>query len=318
MNPRRLAGIALGLASALAAGRASAGGYPDKPVQYIIPFSAGGESDVAARLQAQLFSTKFKQEMIVVNKPGAGGALAWSQLNGMPGDGYTIMGTNVPHIILQPLEPNTPYKTEDITPVYFFHFTPDAIVVAAESPFKTYADLVKFAKENPGKVTFAGSAQFSANHMAHERFKRQAGVNTTYVPFKGTGDLIASLLGQHVTAAMTYSTLAVQQGPKVRLLAIATEKRSPLFPDAPTFKEVGLGWAGGAYRGIAVPKSTPAKVQKQVSDMMAALNKDPDYVKRMTEGGFEQVDIPLDKIPAFMKEQTKATLEDAKLAGMVQ
>jgi tripartite-type tricarboxylate transporter receptor subunit TctC len=317
MNFRRLARIVLGLAAALALGRAEAA-YPEKPVQYIIPFSAGGESDVAARLQAQLFKEKFGQEMIVVNKPGAGGALAWSQLNGLPGDGYTIMGTNVPHIILQPLEPSTPYKTEDITPVYFFHYTPDAIVVAAESPYKTYQDLVKYAKANPGKVTFAGSAQFSANHMAHERFKRQAGVNTTYVPFKGTGDLIASLLGQHVTAAMTYSTLAVQQKDKVRLLAIASEKRSPLFPDAPTFKEVGLGWAGGAYRGIAVPKSTPPDVRKQVSDMMGKLNKDPGYVKRMIEGGYEQVDIAVEQMPAFMKEQTKATLDDAKVAGMIK
>lgn len=318
MNASRLARTVLGLAAALLMARASAAGYPEKPVQYIIPFSAGGESDVAARLQGQLFKAKYGQEMIVVNKPGAGGALSWSQLNGLPGDGYTIMGVNVPHIILQPLEPNTPYKTDDITPVYFFHYTPDAIVVAAESPHKTYQDLLAFAKANPGKVTFAGSAQYSANHMAHERFKHHAGVNTTYVPFKGTGDLIASLLGQHVTAAMTYSTLAVQQGPKVRLLAIASEKRSPLFPNVPTFKEVGLGWAGGAYRGIAVPKSTPPAVRKQVSDMMGVLNKDPGYVKRMIEGGYEQVDIPLEQMAAFMKEQTKATLEDAKAAGMTK
>jgi len=318
MNASRLAGIVLGLAATLANGRAAAAGYPEKPVQYIIPFSAGGESDIAARLQAQLCKAKFGQEMIVVNKPGAGGALAWSQLNTLAGDGYNIMGVNVPHIILQPLEPNTPYKTDDITPVYFFHYTPDAIVVAAESPHKTYADLLKFAKANPGKVTFAGSAQYSANHMAHERFKKHAGVNTTYVPFKGTGDLIASLLGQHVTAAMTYSTLAVQQGEKVRLLAIASEKRSPLFPNAPTFKEVGLGWAGGAYRGIAVPKSTLPEVRKKVSDMMAVLNKDPDYVKRMNEGGFEQVDIAVDQMPAFLKEQTKSTLEDAKIAGLMK
>jgi tripartite-type tricarboxylate transporter receptor subunit TctC len=318
MKKSRLAKILLALAAALALGRAQAAGYPEKPVQYVIPFSAGGESDVAARLQAQLCKVKFGQEMIVVNKPGAGGALAWSQLNQMPGDGYNIMGVNVPHIILQPLEPNTPYKTDDITPVYFFHYTPDAIVVATESPHKTYADLLKFAKANPGKVTFAGSAQYSANHMAHERFKKHAGVNTTYVPFKGTGDLIASVLGQHVTAAMTYSTLAVQQKEKMRLLAIASEKRSPIFPDVPTFREVGLGWAGGAYRGIAVPKSTPPEIRKKVSDMMAALNKDPEYVKRMTEGGFEQVNIPVDQMPAFLRDQTKSTLEDAKAAGMMK
>ncbi len=318
MEASRIARNALGLAAALGMGTAAAAGYPEKPVQYLIPFSAGGESDVAARLQAQLCKAKLGQEMIVVNKPGAGGALAWSQLNGLPGDGYNIMGVNVPHIILQPLEPNTPYKTEDITPVYFFHYTPDAIVVAAESPHKTYAALLAFAKANPGKVTFAGSAQYSANHMAHERFKKQAGVSTIYVPFKGTGDLIASVLGQHVTAAMTYSTFAVQQKEKVRLLAIASEKRSPLFPEVPTFREVGLGWAGGAYRGIAVPKSTPPEIRKKVSDMMGALNRDPDYVKRMTEGGFEQVDISIDQMSGFMREQVKAALEDAKAAGMVK
>ena len=314
----RLAVVVLGLATVLASRPAAAAGYPEKPVQYIIPFPAGGESDIAARLQSQVFKAKFNQEMIVVNKPGAGGALVWSQLNTLPADGYTIVGTNVPHIVLQPLEANTQYKTEDITPVYFFHYTPDAIVVAANSPYKTYADLLKFAKDNPGKATFGGSSQFSANHMAHERFKRVAGVNTTYVPFKGTGELIASLLGQHVTGAMTYSTLAVQQKEKVRILAIASEKRSPLFPDAPTFKEVGLGWVGGAYRGIALPKATPPEVRKQVSDVIAAVNKDPEYVKRMVDGGFEQVDIPIEKMQAFMQEQTKLTLEDAKLAGMTK
>ena len=90
--------------------------YPDKPVQYIIPFAPGGESDVTARLQAQVFSAKYRQEMIVLNKPGAGGALVWSQLNNMPGDGYTIAGVNLPHIVLQPLEPETQYKTREVLP----------------------------------------------------------------------------------------------------------------------------------------------------------------------------------------------------------
>jgi tripartite-type tricarboxylate transporter receptor subunit TctC len=318
MTRKALTRCTLGLAALLAVGRASAAGYPDKPVQYLIPFNAGGESDVAARLQAPLFKAKYGQDMIVINKPGAGGALAWSQLNQQPADGYTIMGTNVPHIILQPLEANTPYKTEDITPVYFFHFTPDAIVVPASSPHKTYADLLKAAKENPGKITFAGSAHFSANHMAHERFKRVAGVSTTYVPFKGTGDLVASLLGGHVSAAMTYLPLAIQQKEKVRLLAVASEKRVPMYPNVPTFKEVGLNWSGGAYRGIAVPKAMSAELKKKISDMFAVINRDPEYVKRMTEGGFEQVDIPLDQIPAFMTAQTKDTMEDAKAAGLAK
>jgi tripartite-type tricarboxylate transporter receptor subunit TctC len=303
--------VALALATAAAA-------YPDKPVQYIIPFAAGGESDIAARLQAQAFSEKYKKEMIVINKPGAGGALAWTQMNSMPGDGHTIVGVNLPHIVLQPLEPETNYKTEDITPVYFFHYTPDAVIVAADSPFKTFADLVKAAKETPGAVTIAGSGTNSANHVAAVRLDRELGIKTTYVPYKGTGDMIASILGGHVSAAMSYSTLAIQQKGKMRMLAVATERRLPQFPDVPTFRELGYNWVDGAYRGIGVPKSTPVAVRRQVSDMMDAINKDPEMRKKMFEGGFEVTDISYEMMPAFMKERTAEYLNSAKTLGLVK
>jgi len=292
--------------------------YPDKPVQYVIPFSPGGESDVAARLQAQVFSAKYKQEMVVINKPGAGGALAWSQLNSMPGDGHTIVGVNLPHIVLQPLEAGTQFKTEDITPVYFFHYTPDAIIVNADSPFKTFADLVRAAREKPEAVTIAGSGTNTANHVAQVRLDREQGIRTTYVPFKGTGDLVSSVLGGHVSAAMSYSTLAIQQKGKTRMLAVATEKRLPQFPDVPTFKELGMNWVDGAYRGIAVPKSTPTAVRKQVSDMMDAINKDPELRKKMTDDGFEVTDITLEMIPAFMKEREPQYLQSAKTLGLLK
>ena len=133
MNPSRFALLAAGLV-VLSFAVAAQAAYPEKPVQYIIPFAPGGESDIAARFQQLVFKVKFNQDLIVTNKPGAGGALAWSQLNSMPGDGYTIMGVNLPHIVLQPLEAGTQFRTEDITPVYFFHYTPDAIIVPADSP----------------------------------------------------------------------------------------------------------------------------------------------------------------------------------------
>jgi tripartite-type tricarboxylate transporter receptor subunit TctC len=310
--PRRFAAVLMLALAPLALA------YPDKPVQYVIPFVPGGESDLVARLQAQVFSTKFKQEMIVVNKAGAGGALAWSQMNSMPGDGHTIVGVNLPHIVLQPLEPGTQFKTEDITPVYFFHYTPDAVIVAADSPFKTFADLVKAAKEKPEAVTIAGSGTNTANHVAQVRLDRELGIKTTYVPFKGTGDLIASILGNHVAAAMSYSTLAIQQKGKMRMLAVATEKRLPQFPDVPTFKELGFDWVDGAYRGIGVPKSTPQAVRKQVSDMMDAINKDPELRKRLTDDGFEITDITYDMVPAFMKERTPQYLNSAKTLGLIK
>lgn len=292
--------------------------YPEKPVKYIVPFAPGGESDIGARFQQQVYRKKFNQELIIESKPGAGGALAWAQTNSFPGDGYTLMSTNLPHIVLQPLEGQVQYKTDDIVNVHFYHYTPDAIVVRSESPFKTYQDLIKAAKVAPGEVTFAGSGINTANHMATERLNGANGVQTTYVPFKGTGDLVASLLGGHVAAAMSYVTLAIAQKGKTRMLAVATEKRHPQFPDVPTFRELGIDWVDGAYRGVAVPKSTPPELRQRVSDMFSEINKDPEFQKRMADGGFELVDIGYDKMPAFMAERTRVYTDAAKRMGLVK
>ena len=255
-----------------------------------VPCSTSSRSRPAASptssrdCRRMVFKAKYGQDMVVVNKPGAGGGLAWSQMNNTPGDGHTIVGVNLPHIVLQPLEGTANFKTEDTTPVYFFHYTPDAVIVTADSPFKTLDDLVKAAREKPESVTIAGSGTNSANHVAWVRFDRDFKVKTTYVPFKGTGDLLSSILGGHVSAAMSYSTLAIQQKGKMRMLAVATERRLPQFPDVPTFRELGVNWVDGAYRGIGVPKSTPPELRKQVSDMMDAINKDPEIAPQDVRG----------------------------------
>ena len=284
----------------------------------MLPFPPGGESDIAARFQALKFKQKFGQDMIVESKVGAGGALAWAQLNGMPSDGYTIMGINLPHIVLQPLEGNVQYKTDDLQSVYWFHFTPDALIVPLDSPIKSLAEFMAAAKAKPGMLTLAGSGTNSANHVAHERLNSLGGIKTTYVPFKGTGDLISSVLGGHVTGTMSYVTFAQSQKGKVRLLAVATEKRHPMFPDVPTFKESGLNWVDGAYRGIAMPKSTPADIQKRVSDAFDAINKDPDFRKQMIDGGFEPIDVPVDQIPAFMVQRKKDYEDIARKMGLMK
>ncbi len=292
--------------------------YPDKPVRYILAFPPGGESDIAARFQQGIWRKKFAHELVVESKPGAGGALAWSQLNGFPGDGYILMGTNLPHIVLQPLEGNVQYKTEDITNVNFFNYTPDGIVVRNESPFKTYQDLVAAAKARPGALNFAGSGSNSANHAAHARLNQEAGIKTTYVAYKGTGDLIASLLGGHVDGAISYTSLALAQKGKTRLLAVATPQRLPYFPDVPTFRELGIDWVDGAYRGIGMPKSTPDDIRRQVSDVFSEIGRDPEFRRQMTEQGLEIVDIPYDKMGAFMEERKKAYLSSARLLGLIK
>ena len=308
------AGGVLAMAGALPARAA----YPERLVHYYIAFAPGGESDIAARLQQQVYRRRFGQEVVVESKPGAGGGLAWSQLNQYPGDGYSIMGTNLPHIVLQPLEGNVQYKTEDITNVIFFNYTPDAIVVRTESPFRTYQDFIKAAKAAPGKLNLAGSGTNSANHAAHARLNAAAGIETTYVSFKGTGDLVASLLGGHVDGAMSYSSLALAQKGKTRVLANATPERLPYMPDAPTFRELGIDWVDGAYRGIGVPKSTPEELRKRISDMFLEINHDAEFRKAMIEQGLELVDITYDKMPAFLAERRKAYIAAAKLLGLAK
>jgi tripartite-type tricarboxylate transporter receptor subunit TctC len=303
-------------ATALTLGLPARAAYPDKPVRMYIAFAPGGESDIGARFQQLVYRRKFGQELIIESKPGAGGALAWSMLNTLPGDGYWLMGTNLPHLVLQPLEGNVQYKTDDIVNVHFYQYTPDAVIVRAESPYKTIQELMKAAKEQGDKITFAGSATFGANHVAHTRFNMITGSNSVYVPFKGTGDLVASLLGGHVTAAMSYNTLALIQKGKTRMLAVASEQRLPQFPDVPTFKELGFDWVDGGYRGTGVPKSTPEDMRLRVSEMFSEINRDPEFMKQMAEGGFELIDITYDKMPAFMAARRKAYVEIAKLMGL--
>jgi tripartite-type tricarboxylate transporter receptor subunit TctC len=309
--------LGAGIAAAAIAGAAIAA-YPEKTINYIIAFGPGGESDISARLQEPYFKKLTGQSVAIQYKPGAGGAAAWSQINGAPGDGYTMIGTNLPHIALQPLQKDVGYKTDDLANVYWFHYTPDALVVPAGSSHKSLKDLVAAAKKAPGTVTFSGSGTNSANHLAQQRFDKMAGMKTTYVPFKGTGASNTALLGKQVAGAWSYTTVSVQLGDKVRCLAVAMDKRHPALPNCPTFKELGYDLVSGAYRGIAVPNTTPSAVQKQLSDLIGRINKDPAFVKSMEEKGFAMVDISVDQVPGFMADQKKQVEAIAREMGIVK
>ncbi|TMH20218.1 MAG: tripartite tricarboxylate transporter substrate binding protein, partial [Betaproteobacteria bacterium] len=183
---------------------------PEKNLMYWQAFPAGGESDISARHQQFVLKKKCPAiETIIQYKPGVGGAVMWNQMNALPGDGLNIVGINLPHIVLAPFEGQVQYKTEDITPTYWFHYTPDALVVPESSPIKTFQDFLRTAKEEPGKLTLGGSGLNSANHAAHERLDSEFGVKTLYVPFKGTGDMTIAVAGGHVSGAMSYTAFAI-------------------------------------------------------------------------------------------------------------
>ncbi|NNU80500.1 tripartite tricarboxylate transporter substrate binding protein [Halovulum dunhuangense] len=300
-------------------GAAQAQDWPSGNVDYIIPFGPGGESDITARLQQPYFAEKFGQQLVVSYQPGGGGAVGWSQLNGMAADGSVIMGVNLPHIALQPQQGDVGYQTDDIAVVHMFHYTPDAILVSADSEFQTLEDLIAHAKENPRRVIFSGSGKGTANHLAQVALDKLAGIETTYVPFQGTGASVTALLGNQVTAQWGYTTVAAQQGEAVRMLAVAMEERHAAFPDVPTFRELGYDLVGGAYRGVAVPKDASEEVKQAVADAIAAINADPDFQKQMSDGGFALSNIAYGPdMDAFMADRVAAYTEAAKSAGVIE
>jgi tripartite-type tricarboxylate transporter receptor subunit TctC len=236
--------------------------YPQRTVDYVISFNAGGESDITARLQQPHLEEILGVNITITNRAGGGGAVAWSEAQrSMRPDGYSVVGVNLPHIATQPMErTDTGYETENFEFITWFQFTPNALLVRNDSPFQTLDELLAYAKENPGSVTIGGSGSNTANHIATLQLEQLAGVDLTYVPFTGTGPTVPALLGGHVSALMSYSPMAVLQKDQVRTLAMASEERLSFLPEAPTFVEQGIEIVSGAHRGVAAPPGTPPEV----------------------------------------------------------
>jgi len=255
-------------------------------------------------------------DTIIQYKAGAGGGLMWGQMNQLPADGLNVVGVNLPHIVFQPLEGQVQYKTADVTPVFWFHYTPDILVVPEQSPIRSFADFVKTAKASPGKLSLGGSGLNSANHAAHERMNAVFGFKSTYIPYKGTGDMSVAVLGAQVDGAMTYVPFAIANKTRVRALAVAMDKRHPLLPDVPTFKELGVDWVDGAYRGIGVPKSTSPEARKKLSDLWRTLNTDPEMKELAAKSGFELINVGVEEMDVFMNEKVKLYTEGAQRLGL--
>jgi len=260
--------------------------FPEKPVTYTIPFNPGGESDITARLQEPELEKDLGVAVNVTHKPGGGGAVAWSdfQRTAEP-DGYSLVGVNIPHIIGQPLiRKEAGYETDGFKIIMWFHFTPNALVVSKDSPFKTLDDFIQFAKDKPFVATVGGSGTYSANHLETIRFMKEAGIDLTYVPYTGTGPVIPALMGGHLKAAMTYTPVSVNYKDKFTTLAVAAEERVPAMPDVPTFRELGYDIVGGAFRGVAAPVGTPQPVVDRLAKAFTEANK--QISKKQVDLGF--------------------------------
>lgn len=286
-------------------GSAAEAAYPERPITYIIAFNPGGESDITARTQQPYLEKILGTQVIVTYKAGGGGAVAWSEVPRMKPDGYTIVGHNIPHIILQPLQrKNSGYKTSDLKTVCWFQATPNMLVVPVDSQFKTLEDFVKYAKEHPGEITLGGSGSYSANHLGVVEFNEAAGIKTVYVPFSGSGAAVPAFLGGHVTGLMTYTTMAANYRDKMRPLAVAAEERLPIFPDVPTFKELGYDYVEGAYRGVCVPNETPDEIVNKLASAFKQVNETPEFREKMEKMGFTVVYYGPEESKKFIENRT--------------
>ena len=262
--------------------------YPNKPLNYMVCFNPGGETDITARIQEPVLKKYFKEGVVISYKIGGGGSVGWAELVRSKPDGYTLAGDNLPHIILQPmLRGNAGYETLGIKQVYIFESTPNILVVRSDSPYKTLKDFIAAAKAKPGTITLGGSGSNTANNLGAIMLDKAAGIRTIYIPFTGSGPVVPALLGGHVTGLMTYSTMAVQQREKFRALAIMSEERMAVLPDVPTFKELGYDLVEGAYRGVAAPPGTPDDIVAKAADIYEKVMQDPGVIKKMDENGFK-------------------------------
>jgi len=261
--------------------------YPEKPITYLIPFDPGGQSDVEARRQQPYLEDILGQSILIEYRPGAGGAVGWTELARQKPDGYFIAGFNIPHIILQPAQrDDAGYKTEDIVPVAIFQSTPIGLAVLKDSPFETLEDFIAYAKENPGKITIAGSGTLSGHDIARMQLEKFADIKVEYIPYTGAAPQLQAFLGGHNMAILGNSNDLYQHKDKIRVLAFGSPERSELFPDAPTFIEKGFDMVPSIDRGVAVPPGTPMEIIKVLEDAFLQICNNPEIQEQMIQQGF--------------------------------
>ncbi|GGH51593.1 MFS transporter [Comamonas phosphati] len=286
-----LASLAVAAAGALPLG-AAAQNYPAKPVTIIVPFSAGGTTDILARIMSQGLTSELGQPVVVDNKPGAGGNIGAALAARSPADGYTLfMGTVGTHAINQSLYKKLPYDpVQDFVPLTRVATVPNLLVSNPSQPFKTVKELIAYAKANPGKVTYGSPGAGASPHVSGELFRSMTGTDLLHVPYKGSAPAMTDLLGNQIAIMFDNLPSAIQhvRSGKLRPIAITTAKRSPELPEVPTIAEAGVpGYEATSWFGLWVPAKTPTDVQAKLYAAIVKVLKDPAVAKKITDQGGE-------------------------------
>jgi tripartite-type tricarboxylate transporter receptor subunit TctC len=322
MNAVRVLGTLV--AAACAAGAASVavaqGAFPAKPITIIVPFPPGGVTDPVARQVGARLAENVKQPVIVENKPGASGIIAAEFVKKQPADGYTVLfGFTGSHAVNPSLYSKLPYDPQkDFQPVTLLINTPHILVVPADSPAKSVADLVALAKSKPAGLTFASQGIGAGGHLLGEMFKAQTKTNLSHVPYKGSAPALTDMLAGRVDLffdAVVTSLPYVRDG-KLRALAIANKTRSKLLPDVPTMAEAGFpGVEMDQWFGMMVPAGTPQAVVQRLNAEFVKAVRSPDIEKSLTERGLDVVTTTPEQFAAVIRADTATLGKVVKESG---
>jgi tripartite-type tricarboxylate transporter receptor subunit TctC len=282
--------FALGASLALVAVWASAQTYPVKPIRIVVPFPPGGATDILARDVAQKLTEAWGQQVIVDNRPGAGGNIGSELVAHSAPDGYTLeMGTVGTHAINASLYAKMPYDhVKDFAPVILVAGVPNVLVVNNAVPANSVAELIAYAKANPGKLNFASSGNGTSIHLSGELFKVMAGVQMTHIPYKGSAPALQDLLGGQVQLMFDNLPPSLPQikAGKVRALAVTSLTRAPALPDVPTVAESGLpGFEASSWFGILAPAGTPPAIVAKLNAEIAKWLATPEAKEQLAKQG---------------------------------
>ncbi|MBL8384713.1 MAG: tripartite tricarboxylate transporter substrate binding protein [Burkholderiales bacterium] len=310
MKFRQVATVILAAAGLLAAGSAAAQAYPTRPIRLIVPWTPAGTVDIAARHLAERLAARLGQPVVVENRAGATGQVGSTAVVQAPPDGYTLLAMSATvHTFSPNLARKFPFDPiDDFAVVSQIVSFPYAMVVPANSRFRTVADVSAFAKANPGKVSYASFGLGSGPYMVSELFALSAGVQLLHVPYKGAAPAIIDLLSGQVDFFIDSlpSPLAQVRAGKLRALAVTTPRRSDFLPDVPAMAETIPGFDASVWLGIAASPKTPREIVNRLNAEIRAISAEPAYVERLRSTGLEAAaSASPDEFRAFLIAQKK-------------
>lgn len=311
---------AASLGAALVPAAFAAEAFPNKPITMVVPFVAGGTTDILARIVGQSLGEELGQPVIIDNRAGAGGNIGGQFAARAPADGYTIfMGTVGTHAINEWLYKKMPFSpNKDFAPLTRVANVPNLLVANPAQSFKNVKELISYAQAHPGQVNFGSSGSGSSIHLSGELFKMMAKVDMIHIPYKGSAPAVTDLLGNQIAIMFDNMPSAIQhvRSGKLRPLAVTTAKRSPELPDVPTVAEAGVpGYEATSWFGLFAPTKTPADVQAKLHAAIIKVLQKPDVIKKIGDQGGEVVTESQEEFGKFIAAENEKWKQVVKTSG---